>query len=350
MLKTLKNALRFALLLCVCLALTGADYLGQKRIERSRNLMNSTFTITIFSGDASLDRNSYLVDKAFEIIEDVSNKMASQNEQSVVWKINHSAIGQAVPLDDDTLFVIRECLRISGISEGHFDITDEPLRQLWAAAKAKSEPPSPAAIQAVLPTVGHENIVLNTDSKTLTLKTKDTRINIDEPAQGYAADKALLYLKNQGVASAMVKTGDSIRWIGLAQESRYWRFGIDHPRKVDEYAARLELETERAISGTGDYEDFFMYKGKRYPLVIDPKTGSPPANKVAGVTVIAENAAFASLLSRLFFVLGPEKSYEFIDRYKEEGIEAVFIEEAPGGSLVLSSSEGLHNNLKDMDL
>ena len=84
--------------------------------------------------------------------------------------------------------------------------------------------------------------------------------------------------------------------------------------------------------------------------MISPKTGSPPVNHVAGVTVTAENIAFGNLLSHLLFLLGPEAGYEFIERYKEEGIDAVFIEEDPMGRLLLSSSEGLHNSLTDINL
>jgi thiamine biosynthesis lipoprotein len=350
-LNTIKKLFQLTLALAVCVALTGADYLGQKQIERSKNIMGTAFTITIFnSGGVSLERNSYLVDKAFETIERLSDKMFSENPESLVWKINHSKSGETFLLDEDTFFVVRESLRLAKISDGAFDPTDAPLRDLWMKAREGSVPPGEEEIKAALTKVGYLAVLLDTDSRLLSLKQPGVRINVDEPARGYAADKALLQLKSQGVSSAMIKVGESTRWIGLAQESRYWRFGIDHPRKVDEFAAILEIETERATSSTGDYDDFFIYKGDRYPLVINPKTGWPPMNDTVGVTVTAENIAFGNLLSRLLFILGPEKGYEFIERYKEEGINAVFIEENGPNRLTLSSSEGLHNALKDINL
>src|SRR3989338_263282 len=354
MVKIFKAAFRAFLSLGLCVALTGADYLGQKQIERSRNIMGTAFTITIFySGGLSLERNSYLVDKAFETLESIANKMYGENETSVIWKINHAAPGETVVLDEDTFFVIRESLRLSKISDGAFDITDVPLRELWRTAKEKSEPPSQEAVQMALSKMGYIQVLLYPEAKTLALQKEGIRINVDDPARGYAADKALLQLKSQGVTSAMIKVGESTRWVGLAQEGRYWRFGIDHPRKIDEYAAVLQLDAERAASSAGDYEEFFIYKNNRYPLVINPKTGWPPisgVNPVAGVTVIAENIAFANLLSHLFFILVPEKGYEFIERHKEEGIDAVFIEENKTGQFLLSSSEGLHNGLTDINL
>lgn len=351
MVKLSKKILQVLGCLCLWTVLVGADYLGQKQIERSRNIMGTAFTITIFdSGGISLERNSYLVDKAFETIQSIEESMYSQSEDSVVWKINHSKAGEPVTLDEGSFFVIRESLRLAKISEGVFDITDAPLKELWRKARERSEPPPQGSIQDALEKVGYAYVSLDHDSKTLALKKEGVQINIDDPARGYAADKALLQLKNQGVTSAMIKVGESTRWIGLAQESRFWRFGIEHPRKVDEYAAVLELDTERATSSTGDYDEFFIYKSQRYPIVINPKTGSPPMNGVVGVTVAAENIAFANLLSHLLFILGPEKGYEFIERYKEEGIEAIFIEESKPGQFSLSSSEGLHNNLSDINL
>src|SRR3989338_3692219 len=101
MVRLFKKLIQTIFCLALCAALTGADYLGQKQIERSRNIMGTAFTITIFnSGGVSLERNSYLVDKAFEAIENIESKMYSESENSVVWKINHAKAGELCPLDE----------------------------------------------------------------------------------------------------------------------------------------------------------------------------------------------------------------------------------------------------------
>ena len=84
--------------------------------------------------------------------------------------------------------------------------------------------------------------------------------------------------------------------------------------------------------------------------MIDPKTGFPPENHVAEVTVVAENAALANILSKVFFLLGPDKSFEIVDRLKDEKVQALFIEEKSDGKLTISCSEGIQARLMDIDL
>ena len=41
--------------------------------------------------------------------------------------------------------------------------------------------------------------------------------------------------------------------------------------------ATLELEDGEAIGTSGDYQRFFEVDGRRYPHLLDPRTGIPPA-------------------------------------------------------------------------
>jgi thiamine biosynthesis lipoprotein len=121
----------------------------------------------------------------------------------------------------------------------------------------------------------------------------------------------------------MVNAGGNIYCLGK-KYSRKWRIGIQHPRKSQEILFYLELENQ-AVATSGDYQQYFSSKGKRYSHIIDPKTGYPVDNGVISATIIALDGASSDALSTSVFVLGKEKGQELVKSLK--GVEARIIEE-----------------------
>jgi thiamine biosynthesis lipoprotein len=61
-------------------------------------------------------------------------------------------------------------------------------------------------------------------------------------------------------------------------------------------------------SGSGT--QFFVYEGRKYGHILDPRTGRP-AEGILSVTVAAPTAAEADALATTFYVLGVEKAREY---------------------------------------
>ncbi len=337
-------------LLLLCLFLTGADYLGRKQIEVSKSFMGSIFQITVFDSSLSKEQLSYVVDQAFVIIGKMDNQMSDQKEGSLTSRIHLAKEGDAFELDEDTFYMLKESFRVTAATGEVLDLAGGALKSLWVAAKEKAEPPSKEAIAPALLKTGNQALHLEPETKKLIVQKEGASLSIEEVAKGYAVDNAARYLKEQGVVSAIISADNSVRLIGPSQEGRSWRLGIEHPRDIDRYAAVLSLEEEGAVATLGDYDNFFIFKDKRYPLILDPKTGAPPDNHVASVTVVAKNMALANILSRVFFILGPEKGFELVEQLKEEGIEVIFIEEKPDQKPTLSCSEKIQGRLADIQL
>lgn len=346
----LRTFSRVAALLVGCALLTGADYLGRVKIEKSQNFMGTSFQITVFESDLSQENLARTVEQTFALIGDLDGKLSSFKESSVIARINQTAPGQIFKLDDDTLYVLSMALDVARMSGGAFDITVWPLKKLWMQAKEKSEPSGEIAVKAALSQVGYSAISLDPITKNLTLKKPGIQIDLGGIGKGYALDRAANFLSEHGVRSAIINGGGNLKFIGLSQEGTSWRVGIEHPRKVDAYAAVLELPESVSVSTSGDYEDFFIYKGKRYSHIFDPRTGAQPDNHIVSVTVIAKNATLADALSTAFFVMGPEKGFPMIESFKDEKVDALCIEEGADGKLNLSASEGIQASLKDITL
>ncbi len=126
-------------------------------------------------------------------------------------------------------------------------------------------------------------------------------------AKGYAIDLAMDYLQSQGIDNAVINAGGDLRVIGQ-HGGRPWRIGVRHPRK-DGVIAWLDAEPNESIFTSGDYERFYMYDGKRYHHILDPRTGYPASGSVS-VTVIHHDAGIADAAATALFVAGPEHWYE----------------------------------------
>jgi len=66
----------------------------------------------------------------------------------------------------------------------------------------------------------------------------------------------------------------------------------------------VDLRDGESISTSGDYQHFFMYKGKRYHHILDPATGRP-ARGVESATIIAPSGILSDAWSTALFVMGP---------------------------------------------
>ena len=136
-------------------------------------------------------------------------------------------------------------------------------------------------------------------------------------AQGYAADRAALILRQRHVKSAIIDIGGEVLAIGRAPQNRPWRVGIRNPRGKG-IIETVELQ-DSAVSTSGDYEKFFIIENERYPHIINPKTGMP-AQEFASVTVFADNATFADALSTAIAIMGPMRGLQFLDSLSMRGI------------------------------
>lgn len=132
----------------------------------------------------------------------------------------------------------------------------------------------------------HENIA--------TSRNPSVQLDMGGYAKGYALDRALAYLKQQGVRHALINIGGNIIALGKHGEHP-WRIGIQHPRKPGPIAT-LDLLDGWAIGTSGDYQRYFELDGIRYCHIIDPRSGYP-AQGTQAVTVLIPPGDKAGVMS-----------------------------------------------------
>jgi FAD:protein FMN transferase len=258
--------------------------------------------------------------QAFQEIKRIEQLMSPKAASGDVFRINQSAGAEWVSVSPETLQVILKAREISELSEGSFDITVAPLTQIWRAAREKGIPPSVEEVGKVLVLVNYRELRIAPEGKVL-LKKKGMAIDLGGIAKGYAVDRAFEILQSLGYKDFIVNAGGDLR-VGGHRLNQPWTIGIQHPRKPQNLLAKVSL-SDAAMATSGNYEKFFMYQGKRYGHIFDPRDGFPTEASLS-VSIIHKNCMTADALATTVFVLGPARGYALCQTL--DGVNCVLVD------------------------
>lgn len=315
------NKILVLIVLMILLAgCTTKNELPIEPISRTEFMMDTVMSIRIF------DKNDdTILDKAFERLEEIEDKMSATIVTSEVSKINASAGNEPVQVSPDTYFVLQEAKHHAEISKGAYEPTIGPLVKLWniqSEDEGRDWIPSPEDIEKSKRLINYNDLELLDDNKVF-LREKGMKLDLGGIVKGYATDEVRRILLENGVNAAIIDLGGNIYAHGAKADDIPWNIGIQNPLEVTgEYLGVIEIK-DKSIVTSGDYERFFEYNGKRYHHIIDRNTGYPSDSEITGVTIISDRSIDGDALSTTLFVLGVDKSMELVDSI--DGVDAIFI-------------------------
>jgi thiamine biosynthesis lipoprotein len=132
------------------------------------------------------------------------------------------------------------------------------------------------------------------------LASDDVQLDLGGIACGYAVDLAVESLRRWGIRDALVNVSGDIFALGTSPSGGPWRIGVRSPTDPDAVIAEVEL-SDRAIATSGDYEQFFMYRGTRYHHLMDPRRAAPRRAALHTVTIVADRCRDADAASTAVF-------------------------------------------------
>lgn len=226
-------------------------------------------------------------------------------QPSVLTRINAAiAAGETITVDDNVATVIGQARELAQDSNHLFNPAAGQLFSLWGFEQddwfTSRPPPTQTEINAWLaaaPTM--DDIVI--ENGQLSSNNPMVKLGFGGFAKGYAVDAAIAVLKAENIQNAIINIGGDLRAIGQHGQ-RPWNIGIRHPRQ-DGVLASVTVRDDESVFSSGDYERYFEYQGRRYPHILDPRTGYP-AEQAMSVTVIDNNAARADAAATALFVAG----------------------------------------------
>lgn len=329
-LSTLTAAMLRWLVLAVGLALTGC---GDRLEQFGGPTMGSSYSVKYLRGAAgpTVEQARTEVEG---ILAEVDRQMSTYRADSVVEQFNALPAGRCMALPAPMLELVRFAGELSAQSEGAFDITLEPLLDLWGFGpqSRSGQVPGADAIAAAMADVGQRHLRIRGVELC-----KDAAVQLDfnSIAAGYAVDRVVARLGELGVSSALVEITGELKAVGHRPDGAPWRIAIEVPRDDRQVAQKIIPLDGLGVSTSGDYRNYFEKDGRRYSHTLDPATGAPIRHNLAAVTVVDESALRADGLSTLLLVLGPEEGRAYAERH---GIAAFFVSREGQGFVSQGSS------------
>ena len=240
--------------------------------------------------------------------------------------------GAWTELPPDLYETLRLAQEIARRSNGAFDVTAGTLTQLWERARVEKLPPSPEAVADARARVGYEALELRTRAENGQTKYEarlmKAGMQFDRGAliKGHALDGIARSWQDAGITNALADLGtSSMLGMGVNEAGEPWQIGIRNPRgeRAGDMIAVLPLSDE-VLSVSGDDERYFIYEGRRYHHLIDPRTGYPADTGLSSVAVTLPLAAddsagwegnmgmLSDMLSTAVFVLGAEEGRKLL--------------------------------------
>jgi thiamine biosynthesis lipoprotein len=297
--------------------------------DLSGNAMGTVFNITIVAPPVDFDFEAMqllIIDK-LEHIENIASTYRSDSELSRFNALSSTDWEIVVP---EFCRMIMAANEISFMTQGAFDITVGPLVNLWGFGPEKQENklPSDDEIVAAQAVVGYEMLETDCDHSLMRKASASIYVDLSGWAKGHAVDQIAGLLDEQQLTDYLVEIGGELRVRGHNAEQRKFSVAIEKPLTNNDMSYTLVRVSNVSVATSGDYRNFFEHDGKRYSHSIDPRTGRPVSDELAGVTVISTSTAYADAVATAFLVLGPEDGHALAEKLR---IAAYFLVRTENG-------------------
>ncbi|KJY82281.1 thiamine biosynthesis lipoprotein [Vibrio galatheae] len=295
--------------------------------------MGTTYNIKYIVADG-IPTPEALQTEVDRLLEEVNDQMSTYRKDSELSRFNQLQSSEAFEVSPQTVTVVKEAIRLNGLTQGALDVTVGPLVNLWGfGPEARPEVvPSDEELAARKALTGIEHLFVA--GNTLSKDIPNLYVDLSTIAKGWGVDVVADYIQSQGVENYMVEVGGEMRLKGLNREGVKWRIAIEKP-SADERAIQEIIEPgDMAVATSGDYRIYFERDGVRYSHIINPQTGKPINHKVVSVTVLDKSSMTADGLATGLMVLGEELGMQVAN---EHNIPAFMIVKTEDGFKELAS-------------
>lgn len=264
-----------------------------------------------------------LATSALDLIDELESQMTVYRDHSELSRINAMA-GFAPVVAEEGLFRLLELARdIHDATGGAYDVTAGALSAAWGFFRGPKRVPSPEELAEVRDRTGQSHVTLDPEARSVRFDRPGVVLNLGSIGKGYALDRAAERIAAHWWPTAALLHGGQSSIYALG--SPPWDFGgrwevaLRNPGDADRPLGKFRLRN-RAMGTSGASFQQFEAGGRYYGHILDPRTGEPPADGPASVSVLAPTAAEADALSTAFYLLGPEKTAAVVRDRPDVGV------------------------------
>jgi thiamine biosynthesis lipoprotein len=257
-------------------------------IRRCRPLLGTFVEITARGRDERLLARG--IEAGFDAIARVNRLMSFHDPLSDVSRMNRDAFPKGVIVHPWTWQVMKTAKRFAEESHYTFDITVAPLLTKWNYL--------PGRFYQFSPTATSRDIFLRRNYEVFFRR--DLIVDLGGIAKGFAVDRAVEALKDNGVTAGIVNAGGDLRTFGLASQFIHVRL----PAQPTRIAGAVRLR-ERAMATSGIYFERRKHQGQYVSPLLDGRTGRT-ARELISVSVAAAECMVADALTKVVFAMREE--------------------------------------------
>jgi FAD:protein FMN transferase len=235
--------------------------------------------------------------------------LSNYKPESDLSRVNRTAHFHAEKVPLDLYRVIEQSVEYSKLSEGKYDITVAPLVDLWKAALRGDRVPSQEEQEKVRGCVGYQRIELIPPDM-VEFHSSCMRIDVGSVGKGYAVDRAVEILRENGIQNALLDAGQStIYAMGAPPGQSAWQVHLRDPsHRVDPTV----MLSNNSVS-TSEQTPPSLLGNATAGHIIDPDNGKPLETKYA-LSIVAKTGTASDALSTALLLVGPQKGKAIVKR------------------------------------
>ena len=295
--------------------LTVLTFSQNRRYSFEHPQMGTLFRIVLYAPDSALASSAAA--KAFACIDHLNQVFSDYHPESELNKVSAlSGRDTCIAISGELADILRLSQQMNTYTLEAFDISIGPLVQLWRRAKRKGELPPKEEIEEARKAVGNSFIVWDSTSNCIRLTRAHMRLDLGGIAKGYAADKALEILNQQGIFQALIDAGGDLVLGDSPPNKPGWEVGMEYADPRGLSRDTVLILANRAIASSGDTYRHIEIEGKRYSHIMDPTSGFGLTVQ-RKVTVIAPSGAQADAWASALSIMGPLKGLHRLKAFPE---------------------------------
>lgn len=217
------------------------------------------------------------------------------------------ATGEPFTMPPSLIPLLDKSQALSTRSAGLFNPASGRLTRLWGLNSPNPAPHAPPDAAAIQDLLDAKPMMADLYRNGLELQSDNPAVELalDAVAPAYAMDVAVDTLRNSGVRSAMINAGGDVRVIG-SRSGRPWRIPV--PRASGSgVIGMLDVNGDASLVTASRQRRNFIYNGKVYHSVLDPRTGHP-ATGISSATVLHEGEALTAAAAAIaLMIAGPDE-------------------------------------------
>lgn len=318
--------------------------------NEARDLVSDPYSRTEFMMGTAVNVKIYnegkeeVLTAVFDRMEELAGKITVDEPGSEVEAINQQAGIAPVAVSEDVYELLEAAYAYSEETRGSFDMTIGPLTELWHIGFDDARKPEQAEIDEALTLVDYRQVEFYEANQTVYLPKQGMRLDLGAIAKGYITDEVVKVLKEHEVDTAIVDLGGNVFVLGHSPraENADWNVGVQDPFETrGEILGSIPVSNQTIVT-SGIYERFLEVDGMQYHHLMDPETGYPFDNEIAGVSIISEKSIDGDGLSTAAFSDGLEAGLDYIEQI--EGVEAIFVTKDRNVYVTDGLKKGFHLN------